>query len=71
VEEEKPRGAGRRSLGRMMTHKKSMALLINKTRLFLPTPPYLLVPRHTKYENTILSFFFHPLEFEIISLWIM
>jgi len=40
-------------------------------RLFLPTPPYLIVPPHTKYENTILSFFFHPLEFEIISLWII
>jgi len=30
--------------------------------LFLPTPPYLLVPPHTKYENIILSFFFHPLD---------
>ena len=29
----------------------------NEKRLFLPTPPYLLVPPHTKYENTILSFF--------------
>jgi len=32
-------------------------------RLFFLTPPYLLVPPHTKYENIILSFF-SPLGFE-------
>ena len=47
------------------------ALCNLKRRLFLPTPPYLLVSPRTKYENIILSSLFSPLGFEIISLfWI-
>ena len=44
----------------MMVPIAILDLTYKPIRLFLPTPPYLLVPPHTKCENTVFSFFVPP-----------
>ena len=42
-------------------HSGPIAYLSSMPReLFLPTPPYLLLPPHTKCKNTVFSFFVSP-----------
>jgi len=51
-------GAARNLLGCSKKHPSSFCTVY--VGLFLPTPPYLLAPPHTKSENTVLFFFVSP-----------
>jgi len=82
VQEEKRRRAGRRSrksiaknilsfqgpkeAGPIQNHYQIIASV--KKRFLLPAPPYFLVSPHTKCENTVLSFFYHPIYFKLHNL---